>query len=159
MHLRKLLSVCLCAVSTGVCAADAPVTGPGVEIPKKLHLPEQSPHFDPTACIARYTVAYAQMYDKVRVKTKITNEDCAESSGRYTLRLRTVDEQGETQTRTIVEDWQRDSAKPLEQTRYYPMDGNSDLIWVKVKSNRKTSCVCATNRPEPQGVEKQTKPQ
>ena len=99
-----------------------------------------TPAFVPE-CEADISISYVQMYDRVRVRTHVEHDGCPASSGDYTVRLRTAGE-GETDTRSFEETWQREDAAPLETTTYYPMNPDHRLVWAQVKTSRKTNCRC-----------------
>ncbi|MCZ6619973.1 MAG: hypothetical protein O7E57_17785 [Gammaproteobacteria bacterium] len=116
-----------------------------MEFTKSLSLPEQSLE-SPNACHAELAISYAQMNDRIRVETKVVNEACIISSGDFTLRVRSTDARGESRTRTFSEFWLRTEDGPIELTRYYPMEGDVDLLWVRVGTTARTACTCDASR-------------
>lgn len=120
----------------------ATIQGRQIDVTKTLTLPEQRQRVDSSQCEARFTLAYVQMNDKIRVKMQVTNNDCIASGGEYQLRVRSVSEAQEIQTRTIDASWARTEEGPIKFTKYYAMEGDTDLVWVKIKSKRKTACIC-----------------
>jgi hypothetical protein len=114
------------------------------QIKRSLSLPEQSASLEDGACEAHFNISYMQMHDQIKVETSVRNTICAASGGDYALRIRTVSESGDAQTQSIVQSWSRLDGKDWVETDYYPMDPNSRLLWVRVKSNRKTACLCDT---------------
>ena len=112
----------------------------GREIIGKITL-TPTPRFEPE-CEAQVSISYTQMYDRVRIRTHVEHEGCPASSGDYTIRLRTTGDDGETDTRSFEETWQRDDAEPLEITSYYDMDPEHRLVWARVNTSRKTNCRC-----------------
>ena len=100
-----------------------------------------TPRFVPE-CEAQLSISYTQMYDRVRVRTHVEQEGCPASSGDYTIRLRTTGDDGETDTRSFEETWQRENAEPLETTSYYDIDPEHRLVWARVNTSRKTNCRC-----------------
>ena len=128
---------------------EATLQGRRIDVTKKLSLPEQKRPTDSGRCEARFTVAYAQMNEQIRVKTQVSNDDCIVSRGDFQLRVRSISEAGDIQTRTIDESWVRTEEGPIKFTNFYSMEGDTDLVWVKVKSSRKTACTCAnSNAPD-----------
>lgn len=93
-------------------------------------------------CRADVSISYVPMYDKVRVETTVEHDGCAASSGDYTLRVRTRDPQGEVTTQDIQESWRRTDRAPVDRTEVYPLDPERELVWVRVRTARKTNCRC-----------------
>lgn len=93
-------------------------------------------------CRADVSISYVPMYDKVRVETTVEHDGCAKSSGDYTLRVRTRDSDGEVATQDIDESWRRADAGRLDSTKVYPLDPERELVWVRVRTERKTNCRC-----------------
>lgn len=123
------------------------VRASGREIIAKVTLtPTQ--RFEPE-CEADVSISYMQMYDRVRVRTRVDHDGCAASSGDYVIRLRTASDDGATDTRSFDETWQRDDAAPLEITSYYDMDPERRLLWARVNTSRKTNCRCLDDAAEP----------
>ena len=112
----------------------------GREVLGKITL-TPTPRFVPE-CEAQLSISYTQMYDRVRVRTHVEHEGCPASSGDYTIRVRTTGDDGETDTRSFEETWQRDDAEPLEITSYYDMNPEHRLVWAQVNTSRKTNCRC-----------------
>ena len=102
-------------------------------------------------CQAEVSISYVPMYDKVRVETTVEHDGCAASSGDYTLRVRTRGADGETTTEDIDESWRRTLAGTVETTKAYPLDVDRELVWVRVRTARKTNCRC--DAPEAQGAD------
>ncbi|MCZ6641272.1 MAG: hypothetical protein O7F71_06825 [Gammaproteobacteria bacterium] len=117
-------------------------TDGAIEIKHTLSLPVQSLE-QPNACDADVTIASTQMNDKIRIKAKIVNNDCAASSGSYTLRLLTMNENGETHARAYTESWSREDDAPVESLKYFDMEGDVDLLRVRVRTSSKTACICS----------------
>ena len=93
-------------------------------------------------CQAEVSISYVPMYDKVRVETTVEHDGCAASSGDYTLRVRTRGADGEITTEDIDESWRRTLAGTVETTKAYPLDVDRELVWVRVRTARKTNCRC-----------------
>jgi len=93
-------------------------------------------------CQADVSISYVPMYDKVRVETTVEHDGCATSSGDYTLRVRTRGSDGEVTTEDIGESWHRADAGRVQSTKVYPLDPERELVWVRVRTERKTNCRC-----------------
>ena len=93
-------------------------------------------------CQAQVSISYVPMYDKVRVETSVEHDGCAASSGDYTLRVRTRGTDGEVATQDIHESWRRTDAVRVDRTDVYPVDPERELVWVRVRTERKTNCRC-----------------
>lgn len=96
----------------------------------------------PNACHAEASISYMQMGDRIRVDTKIVNEDCDASNGNYTLRIRTKDEEGEQHMRKFTESWARVNDAPIELTQFYDMGTDVDLHWITIETSTETACIC-----------------
>ena len=101
-----------------------------------------SPTLTQPACRAEVSISYVPMYDKVRVETTVENADCAASSGDYRLQVRTRGHDGEVLTEELNESWRRADALRVETTKAYPLDIDRELVWVRVRTSRKTNCRC-----------------
>ena len=112
-----------------------------IEIKRTLTLPPQSIE-QPNSCDADLTISSTQMNDRIRIRAKIVNEDCAASSGDYTLRILTMNEEGETHLREFSESWSRQNDAPIELTQYIGMESDVDLLWVRVRTSPNTACTC-----------------
>ncbi len=124
-------------------AREATLSGNQLEFKRKLKLPAQAVVNADNACEAEISISYAQRNDKVKVESEIRNDTCAASHGEYVVRMHTLNMQGESKTTAFPAQWSRLDAAPLHRTNYYPMGDGKDLLWVRVKSNRKTRCFCA----------------
>lgn len=127
-------------------AAEAPKKreiqlGGKAEIKRKITLTPQTLAPD-NACQVGITIAYQQMNDVARVRATLVNDVCIASHGELAFRVRTRTADGESRTRTFDETWQRTTAGAIEMTKFYPMDGDTDLIWVRTSRSAKTGCLC-----------------
>ena len=113
----------------------------GIEVKTKITLPQQG---TTGLCDADLSISYTQMNDRVRIVRNVANEDCPSSDGIYTLRIRTLGDDGEARTRTFEASWVLEDQNSDRREDYYSMDGDTRLIWAKVKTSRKTRCVCRT---------------
>ena len=98
-------------------------------------------------CQAQVSISYVPMYDKVRVETAVEHDGCAASSGNYTLRVRTRGTDGAVATQDIQESWRRTHAVRVDRTDVYPLDPERELVWVRVRTDRKTNCRCEADAP------------
>ena len=74
----------------------------GIEVKTKVTLPQQGVT---GLCDADLSISYTQMNDRVRIVRNVANEDCPSTDGIYTLRIRTLGDDGEARTRTFEESW------------------------------------------------------
>ena len=70
----------------------------------------------------------------------VDHQDCAASSGSYTIRIRYRDENNEVQDLEVEETWQRDDNSPVVGHGDYLIGDNADLVNVRSRSMR---CQCA----------------
>jgi hypothetical protein len=108
------------------------------------------------SCLAEVAISYVQMHDKVRVDTTIEHDDCAASGGDYTLRMRSTDATGVAHVDEFEESWRRDDSAAVEIRRFYPVDPERELKWMRVRTSRKTNCQCieaAAEQAEPTATE------
>jgi len=91
-------------------------------------------------CKATTSIEYYQSDDVAKVSGEIANEDCAASSGEYTISIRIQNEEGERADFDFEETWQREDNQTISFKREYPIGKNVDLKRVRA---RKTRCVCA----------------
>ena len=122
----------------------------GIELTTKVTLPQQRVS---DLCDANLSISYTQMNDRVRIVREVSNDDCPSSEGVYTLRIRTMGDGGNARTRTFEESWLLDGQAEEKAQKYYSMDGDTRLIWAKIKTSRKTRCICgrparASDNPE-----------
>ncbi len=101
-----------------------------------------TPTLTQPACRAEVSISYVPMYDKVRVETTVENDGCAASNGDYRLQVRTRGGDGDVLTEELNESWSRADALRVETTRTYPLDIDRELVWVRVRTSRKTNCRC-----------------
>lgn len=99
-------------------------------------------------CKATTLIEYYQSDQVAKVSGEISNDDCATSSGEYTISVRIRDEEGEQVDLDFVEKWQREDDQTVVFKREYAIGENVDLTRVRVK---KTRCVCAESPREDDG--------
>ena len=122
----------------------------GIEIKTKVTLPQQGVS---GLCDAALSISYTQMNDRVRIRREVANDACPSSDGVYTLRIRTLSEDGEARTRTFEESWELDNQSKDKSQKFYSMDGDVRLIWARVKTSRKTRCMCRIPGSATDGLE------
>ena len=101
----------------------------------KLKPPEQKQY-----CKASTTTEYYQSNDMAEVNVKITNPDCAASSGSFVMRVRYRTEDSEVVNVEFDETWRREDDQDILFSRLYPIGENVDLVRVRAAKMR---CVCA----------------
>ncbi len=113
-----------------------------IQVTRKLTLPDQPLQTSASACAAHFAISYFQSNDRIGVDTTVKNEDCVASRGEYELRIRTIDANGSSSTRTVAEQWVRSEPGDVSTTKFYSMNDATGLLWVRVNSNQKTACEC-----------------
>ena len=113
---------------------------------------ELKPTLAQPECRADVSISYIPMYDKVRVDTTVEHDGCPASSGDYRLQIRTRGTDGETATNDVHESWQRTEAGSVVTTALYPLDIDRELVWVRVRTSRKTNCRCDASVPLHEGT-------
>ena len=88
------------------------------------------------------SISYAQLNTQVHVETTVDHDGCAASGGDYEVRLRTVDVDGDVETRTFAESWSRTDAKPMTTTKLYDIGSGRRLVWAQVSTAPATNCRC-----------------
>ena len=83
------------------------------------------------------------MSAQVSVETTVEHEGCVASSGDYALRLRTVDGEGEIETREFEESWTRTEPGPVQSEKVYDIGSDRRLVWAQVSTAPATNCRCA----------------
>ena len=96
-------------------------------------------------CQATVRIEYLQFDTIAKVAGVIENEDCAASSGEYTIQARIRDKSGETKTLEFPESWQRDDDQPVKFSAEYPIGENVELLRVRSSGLR---CECAEPHQE-----------
>lgn len=91
-------------------------------------------------CTAAMEMEYYQKGASVHVESSVDNDQCAVSSGTYTLAIRYRDADGKLQNKEVEESWERADAAPVEQAKDYFVAENVDIVRVRT---RKLRCKCA----------------
>ena len=118
------------------------ILGTDLEIKKTLVLPPQQFPGAANLCLVSYSMSYDQRNDSIRATTTVANPTCGKSHGEFEIRIRTMGEQAQPVTRSLIERWSRSDDKDLKIDGNYPMAGATDLVWVRVRSKQRTACVC-----------------
>ena len=95
-------------------------------------------------CHVRVTMDYLQKNDVAKVDSMLENEDCAASSGSYTVSIRYRDQNNEQQRVEYDETWEREDDQPLTITKDYFAGKNVDITRVQPKN---LTCLCAEELP------------
>ena len=90
-------------------------------------------------CTAAMEMEYYQKGASVHIATSLDNEQCAASSGSYTLAIRYRDADGNLQNKEVAETWERADAAPVEQAKDYFIADDVDIVRVRT---RKLRCKC-----------------
>jgi hypothetical protein len=112
----------------------------------------QQPKLEATelACFAEVSISYAQMDDKIEVDAQIDNQECSSSYGKYTIRVRTSDETGETTTVNHEQAWQLENASQKQIVHVYDMNGDSELLSARIQGKAGDFCRCAAEKQDPE---------
>ena len=90
-------------------------------------------------CKVNVTLDYLQQNDTAQVDAIITNQDCAASSGSYTVAIRVLDADKNSIEYEFEETWQRVDDRQIVTSTSYPIGKNVDLRRVRA---RNLSCTC-----------------
>ena len=107
------------------CGEEEPTAEP---VEKELTLTFDRPVLESAQCKATMNIEYLQIDTIARVTGVIGNEDCAASSGEYTIQARIRNESGETRKLDFTETWQRDDDQPVKVSAEYPIGENVELL-------------------------------
>ncbi len=110
------------------------------EFHKVLELPKREPALP---CEAKVHIDYHQADTEIRVQSTVTTAHCPSANGHYVLRLRSIDAEGQAQTRELTEQWQTDGAGGATLERSYNLLGDVEVRWLSL---RRASCTC----PQPE---------
>ena len=111
----------------------------GGELEIQVTLPAPASRQNTNACVADVEIDYQQRGDQFDVLTRVSGPDCANAYGTYTVRARTADADQRIDTRRFEERWQISDDSLFATQRSYPMNGATDLLWVRVSAN---TCTC-----------------
>ena len=138
---RTIVFVSFFAVTTAFAddhTDDRVIDGQAAEIRIQI---EAEHEYSTNACEARLDVEYYQKGDSVHVDTVLDNDQCAASSGSYTLQVRYRGDDGEVQTTEFEELWERGDAEPIALSKDYYVAENIDVTRVR---SRRLRCECAS---------------
>ncbi len=145
--IRTIVFVSFFAASAALADDDRVIDGQEAEIRIQI---EAEHEYATNACEARLEVEYYQKGDSVHVETVLNNDQCAASSGSYTLQVRYRGDDGETQTAEFEEIWERSDAEPVTLAKDYYVAENIDVRRVR---SRHLRCECAPAPEEGAGDE------
>ena len=100
---------------------------------------------DVQTCDVDISTDYWQEDKFVKVGAVIEKAECDVSSGAYTVMVRTENAAGEKSTHKYLERWSRTENEPFETIHKYSMNGDVDLVRVRVKLPLTGSCVCGVS--------------
>ena len=99
-------------------------------------------------CEADISLSYTQADTAVRVKTAVSVVDgfaeCPDARGEYLIRVRSMNSNGESRTQEFNESWELSADRSLTQAHTYDLQADPDRLWVRIRSKRKTQCICET---------------
>ncbi len=93
-------------------------------------------------CEVNIATDYWQQDTLVKVEATIENSQCDASSGQYVVKVRTRNADDEATTATYPESWVREDANTIKAVHTYSMNGDTELIRVRIKFPLNDSCVC-----------------
>jgi hypothetical protein len=96
-------------------------------------------------CTAWVDLEYYQKNTHVYVKSTLTNEQCAASSGSYVIRIRYLPDEGEPDEIEFKETWSRDDDADIVTEKEYYVGENLEVRRVR---SSKLKCVCAVENTE-----------
>ena len=94
------------------------------------------------ACAMEISTDYWQEDSIVKVDTVLENSQCGPSKGTYTVRVSTRNELGESSTNKYKETWSRDDSEAVKAIYTYSMNGDIELIRVRVQAPFSGACFC-----------------
>jgi len=95
--------------------------------------------YDSGSCKAELRIEYLQKNTDAHVKSDLSNEDCGASSGKYRIRIRYKDAEGELGLLEFEETWDRDDNVTVTSEKDYFVGDDIDIIRV---NTRGLSCSC-----------------
>lgn len=109
----------------------------------RLEAPQQKQY-----CQANAAIEYLQHDTIASVSGTISNNDCAASSGTYTVTARIRGANGEIRDLEFEGEWARDDDRPVRFAAEYPIGANVDLLRVRPSGLR---CICTEEPAVPDG--------
>lgn len=101
--------------------------------------------FESARCQATLDIEYVQIDTIAKITGVLHTNDCAASSGEYTIQARIRDQSGEMKALDFSESWQRDDDQPVNLSAEYPIGENVELLRVRSSGLR---CQCAEPQEE-----------
>ncbi len=96
-------------------------------------------------CEANLALEYLQKGNQAEVEIVVNNDECAASSGDFTILVRYRHDNGEVFNDEFPETWSRDDDQPVLISRLYPIGDEVDLIRVR---SRGLNCTCTDEAAE-----------
>ncbi|MFT6408270.1 MAG: hypothetical protein ACJAQ6_001687 [Arenicella sp.] len=93
-------------------------------------------------CEIELSTDYWQEDDIIKVDTVLENSQCGASKGTYTVRVSTRNALDESKTVKYQEAWSRDNSEPLRSIHTYSMNGDLELIRVRLQAPFNGACFC-----------------
>lgn len=94
-------------------------------------------------CAINIVTDYWQEDDQIKVETVLENTQCGPSKGMYVVRVRTSNDDGDSNTTKYQEPWSRDNSEAVRSTHTYSMNGDTELIRVRIQPPFNGACMCA----------------
>lgn len=109
---------------------------------KTVDVPEIS---EAKTCEVEISSDYWQEDDRLKVETQIENGDCGASQGLYIVNVGTRNKDGETRTSKYQEAWSRDDFQAVIATHVYSMNGDTELVRVRLRTPFNGACLCGNS--------------
>jgi len=97
---------------------------------------------EPVACEVELSTDYWQEDDRFKVEVVVENTQCGASNGKYVVNARTRNEAGEINSIKFDEVWSRRHDRPVNAVHTYSMNGDTELVRVRLTAPLNGSCVC-----------------
>lgn len=94
------------------------------------------------SCEVQIATDYWQDDRVVKLEISVDKAGCKGSSGAYTVMVRTADAEGEKRTQKYQEKWARNDDERLQILKEYSMNGDVDLVRLRVKLPINGACIC-----------------
>lgn len=94
------------------------------------------------ACEIEISSDYWQLGDRAKLEALIETDQCAAAQGEYTVRVKTRNDNGDARTRKFQETWSRADNVPVTVKHVYDMDGDAELVNIRVHMSLDTACTC-----------------
>ncbi len=108
-------------------------------INKTIHVPAP---VEPVACEVEFSTDYWQEDDQFKVEVVVENAQCGASNGKYLVNARTRNEAGEINSIKFEEVWGRNDDRPVKVVHTYSMNGDIELVRVRLTAPFNGSCIC-----------------